>query len=74
MVAPPAGEPMHEIHADAFHMRIWLIENWDGSPANLAPDEHDAIGWFSKDELGGLLLAHDSYLARFTGALSGQGT
>jgi mutator protein MutT len=69
-VAPPVGVPMHEIHVDAFHMQIWLIETWMGTPANVAADEHDAIAWFAKDELGELRFAHDSYLAMFTEALS----
>jgi len=61
---------MHEIHADAVDMRIWLIEEWTGTPANVAPDEHDAIAWFARDELAGLRLAHDSYLAMFTSTLA----
>jgi 8-oxo-dGTP diphosphatase len=70
-VAPPVDPPMHEIRTDAFHMQIWLIETWTGIPANVAADEHDAISWFAKDELGELRLAHDGYLALFTEALSG---
>ena len=46
-------------------MQIWLIEAWMGSPINVAPDEHDAIAWFTEDALGELSLAHDSYLAIF---------
>jgi 8-oxo-dGTP diphosphatase len=41
-----------------------------GSPANVAPDEHDAIAWFEKNELAGLRLAHDSYLEMFAEALT----
>src|SRR5688572_29566846 len=47
-VAPPTAPPMHEIHGDAVHMQIWLIETWMGTPANVAPDEHDAIAWFAR--------------------------
>ncbi len=61
---------MHQFHTDAFHMRIWLLETWTGTPANLAPEEHDTIGWFAKDELKELRLAHDGYLALFTEVLS----
>jgi 8-oxo-dGTP diphosphatase len=53
-------------------MQIWLIETWTGTPANVAPDEHDAIAWFARDELGGLRLAHDSYHAMFTKTLVQQ--
>ncbi|MEV5769555.1 NUDIX hydrolase, partial [Micromonospora sp. NPDC052213] len=45
--ALPSGPPVHEVHADTFSMRIWLVEAWTGYPANLAPEEHDAIGWFT---------------------------
>lgn len=71
-VAQPMGPPMDEIHADGFNMQIWLIETWTGTPANAAPDEHDAIAWFAGDELGELRLAHDGYLAMFTKALAEQ--
>ena len=30
---------------DAVHVGVWLIGDWDGSPANRAPDEHDDIAW-----------------------------
>lgn len=35
----------------------WLVTRWTGEVANLAPDEHDAIAWFTLDELQGLDLA-----------------
>jgi 8-oxo-dGTP diphosphatase len=47
IVAPP-GPPMHHIHAKTFDMQIWLLEAWTGSPTNVAPDEHDALGWFEE--------------------------
>ncbi len=69
-VAVPAGPPVHEVHADTFDMRIWLIEAWSGSPANLAPEEHDAVGWFTEDALGALPLAHAGYPALFRRVLA----
>ena len=38
-------------------LSAWLVQDWDGTPANVAPDEHDDIGWFGLDDLP--LLAHD---------------
>lgn len=32
-------------------LSAWLVQHWDGTPANVAPDEHDDIGWFGPDEL-----------------------
>ena len=65
-IAVPSGPPVQEVRADTFDMQIWLIEAWTGSPVNVAPDEHDAIAWFTEDALGELSLAHDSYLAMFS--------
>ena len=69
-VAAPACPPILQIHADAFDMQVWLIESWTGAPVNVALDEHDAIGWFQENQLAGLRLAHDSYLAMFAEALA----
>ena len=65
-IAVPSAPPVHEIRTDTADMQIWLIEAWTGSPVNAAPDEHDAIAWFTEDALGELSLAHDSYLAMFS--------
>ncbi|MEQ7129309.1 NUDIX hydrolase [Actinopolymorpha sp. B11F2] len=69
-IAAPSGPPVEEVRADTFDMQIWLIEAWMGSPANVAPNEHDAIAWFTEDVLGELSLAHDSYLAIFSKVLA----
>lgn len=29
----------------------WLVRDWEGTPANVAPEEHDDIGWFGLEEL-----------------------
>jgi hypothetical protein len=47
-------------------MQIWLIDTCMGSPVNVAPDEHDAIAWFTEGAFGERSLAHDSYLAIFS--------
>ena len=65
-IAVPSGPPVQEVHADTLDMQIWLIEAWTGSPVNAAPDEHDAIAWFTEEALGELSLAHDGYLAMFS--------
>ena len=46
LTAAPAGEPAV--------LRAWLVRDWEGTPANLAPDEHDDIGWFTLDALPSL--------------------
>ena len=39
---------------------------------NAAPDEHDAIGRFTRDALSDLSLAHESYPAFFGEVLAGH--
>jgi 8-oxo-dGTP pyrophosphatase MutT (NUDIX family) len=43
VTAGPAGEPIL--------LSAWLVRDWHGTPANLAPEEHHDIGWFGRDEL-----------------------
>lgn len=72
VIAEPAGRPVREVHGDTFDMRVWLVEAWDGTPVNAAPDEHDAIGWFGATELAELRLAHESYPAMLAEILAGH--
>jgi 8-oxo-dGTP pyrophosphatase MutT (NUDIX family) len=32
-------------------LSAWLVPDWQGTAANVAPDEHDDIGWFSAHDL-----------------------
>ena len=32
-------------------LSAWLVRDWEGTPGNRAPEEHDAIKWFDVDEL-----------------------
>ena len=32
-------------------LSAWLVHHWEGTPANVAPEEHDGIGWFGLEEL-----------------------
>lgn len=42
-------------------LTLWVSRRWQGTIANLEPEEHDAIGWFGKEQLDGLAFAHPSY-------------
>lgn len=42
---------------DSIRLSAWLVSEWEGTPANVAPDEHDEIGWFRPEELPSL--AHE---------------
>jgi 8-oxo-dGTP diphosphatase len=43
LTAGPAEEPVL--------LSAWLVLDWHGTPANVAPEEHDQIGWFGLAEL-----------------------
>jgi 8-oxo-dGTP diphosphatase len=43
LTAGPAEEPAL--------LSAWLVPEWRGTPANVAPEEHDDIGWFGIEEL-----------------------
>ncbi len=43
LTAGPADEPAL--------LSAWLVPDWQGTPANVAPEEHDDIGWFRPEEL-----------------------
>lgn len=32
-------------------LSAWLVHDWEGTPENVAPEEHDDLGWFGLDEL-----------------------
>lgn len=36
---------------ESVHLSAWLVGEWDGTPTNVAPDEHDEIHWFRPEEL-----------------------
>ena len=43
LTAGPAEEPAL--------LSAWLVRDWHGTPANVAPEEHDDIGWFGLEDL-----------------------
>lgn len=42
-------------------MHGFLVTCWRGQPVNVAPDEHDALAWFSPGDLDALQLADHAY-------------
>lgn len=43
--------------AQLLRLSAWLVHDWQGTPMNLAIDEHDEIRWFRPEELP--RLAHE---------------
>lgn len=54
-IAP--GSAIHLCRLDAgcaeksLRLSAWLVDQWQGTPTNVAPDEHDEIRWFRPEEL-----------------------
>ena len=48
-------------------LSAWLVRDWQGTPANAAPEEHDDIGWFTLGELPPP--AHELVRAALLGAI-----
>src|SRR6476661_2390946 len=36
---------------ESVRLSAWLVDEWQGTPTNVAPDEHDEIRWFRPEEL-----------------------
>jgi 8-oxo-dGTP pyrophosphatase MutT (NUDIX family) len=32
-------------------LSAWLVPDWEGTPANVAPEEHDEIRWFDIEDM-----------------------
>ena len=51
------GSAIHLCRLDAgrggesVRLSAWLVGEWQGTPTNVAPDEHDEIRWFRPEEL-----------------------
>jgi mutator protein MutT len=46
-------------------LKVWLVTAWDGEPSNLAPNEHDAIGWLDLREAAAVDLWHPEFRTIF---------
>ena len=45
-----------------FLMKLFLIQEWKGTPMNLRPNEHEVVEWFSFQEASKLYFADNQYL------------
>jgi 8-oxo-dGTP diphosphatase len=64
-IAAPEGHPLVTHRSADLVLSVWLVEAWRGDIANAAPEEHDAIGWFTLAEAVALPLPHDEYRVLF---------
>ena len=55
--------PTRVLSDDALNvdLSIWFVESWRGHPANVAPQEHDRLAWYTSEDWQSLPLAHQGY-------------
>ena len=58
----PEGSSATILYEDGVEFHLWVVGDWEGEVRNVAEDEHDAIGWFTRSEVERLSLASDRYL------------
>lgn len=64
-----AGAPFAKVQGADFRMDVWVVDRWDGEPANVDPTEHDALAWLNHHEMAALRLADARMPALFEAAL-----
>ncbi len=71
-VAPLPDLPSRSFSDDTLgtDLAIWLVDRWDGEPANTAPEEHDELAWCDPTAWNARPLAHPAYAALLADAVS----
>ena len=62
VIPRPSATPLTTFETDDVRLRVWLVHEWSGEPANRQLDEHDAIAWFSVPEARQLELTDPRYV------------
>ena len=69
VTAVVTGAPFAQVRGGDFRMDVWIIDRWNGEPANADPTEHDALAWLNDLEMAALRLADPRLPALFAAAL-----
>jgi len=66
-VGVSAGNPelLAEVSGYDFSLTLIQATTWEGEPSNVAPAEHDAIGFFTREQASRLHLANERYVELF---------
>ena len=65
LLAPAMGDEDDHV----LRLHLFLVTGWCGEPRNLLPDEHEALAWFTLQDITRLRLAHADYPRLFAEAL-----
>ncbi|WP_420174865.1 NUDIX hydrolase [Luteococcus sp. OSA5] len=68
-VIPVATYEMHS----GLRKHVFVATQWLGTPDNCAPDEHDAMSWFTLEQAKALDMADPDCLPNVFAALDGSG-
>lgn len=55
---------------ESVHLSAWIVREWQGTPTNAAPEEHDEIRWFRPQDLP--TLAHEPVRTALISAMRGS--
>ncbi len=55
---------------DSVRISAWRVGDWEGTPSNLTPEEHDDMGWFPLEALPAL--AHEVVARALTDAMRSE--
>jgi len=69
-IAKPPSPPFWIVDGEDFHMKVWTVTTWTGTPINRATNEHDDLRWVAPGEFEDLRVAHPSYREVFLAVLS----
>ena len=64
-------EPLRTLLGPGLRLTVLRVPRWDGEPAVVDTEEHDALGWFTPAEAAGLALADPAYPALLATAVGG---
>lgn len=64
--------PTRSVADDALgiDLSVWFVDDWEGEPQNVAPEEHDALAWCDAAAWSTRSLAHPDYPALLADAVS----